>query len=219
MSQYVPTYDSTMNNNSSRYVPTERFQVLSNVYLPASDLDFRTGDLRPDRSCRCRTQGLYMEMENLEYKEKKLKSEIEREMNKGGIRVPIRTGLLIIMAVIFVCGFCVLVQQGVIAERQKAVNRQERSINDYRSQNASLEAQIADASDAATVCYIASQELHMIPASTAEAIHLVAVDTRPKERDNTQERPMQQILTVQVATETTNTTESASAAAIASNGN
>ena len=70
-------------------------------------------------------------------------------------------------------------QQGAIADRQKAVNRLERSIADCRSQNAALETQIAEASTEAAICYAAARDLNMIPAESAEAIHLVAMDTRP----------------------------------------
>ena len=45
--------------------------------------------------------------------------------------------------------------------------------------NAELETRVAEASDAAVICYAASQNLNMIPAESAEAIHLVAMDTRP----------------------------------------
>ena len=72
-----------------------------------------------------------------------------------------------------------LLQQGTIADRQKDINRLERSIADCRSQNAALETQIAEASTEAAICYAAARDLNMIPAESAEAIHLVAVDTRP----------------------------------------
>jgi len=42
-----------------------------------------------------------------------------------------------------------------------------------------LEIAIAKASDEATICYAASQNLNMIPAESAKAVHLSAVDTRP----------------------------------------
>lgn len=80
---------------------------------------------------------------------------------------------------LFFCGILLLSQQGMIAERQKAINRLERSIKDYRAQNASLEEEIAQASDASTICYAAARDLNMIPAEAAEAVYLVAVDTRP----------------------------------------
>ena len=39
MEQYVYTYDSFAQRGAEQYVPTERFQVKSSVYLPASDID------------------------------------------------------------------------------------------------------------------------------------------------------------------------------------
>ena len=136
------------------------------------------------RQRRCRTQGKRLEVERLEREEQALRASVQREMKKGGVRVSMRLGILVVAVVLFVCGLCLLVQQGVIADRQKAVNRLERSIADCRSANAALETQIAEASDAATICYAAARDLNMIPAESAEAIHLVAVDTRP--RDNMQ---------------------------------
>ena len=40
MEQYVYTYDSFAQRGAEQYVPTERFQVKSSVYLPASDIIF-----------------------------------------------------------------------------------------------------------------------------------------------------------------------------------
>ena len=100
-------------------------------------------------------------------------------MSKGGVRISMRLGIFLTALLLFVCGLCVLLQQGVIAERQKTINRLERSIADCRSQNDALQTQIDEASDAATICYAAARDLNMIPAESAEAIHLVAMDTRP----------------------------------------
>ena len=95
------------------------------------------------------------------------------------MRISVRLGVFLMALLLFVCGLCVLIQQGAIADRQKAVNRLERSIADCRSQNAALETQIAEASTEAAICYAAARDLNMIPAESAEAIHLVAMDTRP----------------------------------------
>ncbi|MCI5955911.1 MAG: hypothetical protein MRZ54_02885 [Clostridiales bacterium] len=180
MSQYEPMYDSYSRTAQERYVPTPRMSVSSSVYLPGSDVDIQTGRLKPDRQRRCRTQGKRLEIERLEREEQELKASVQREMSKGGTRISVRTGILLIAVLLFVCGISILIQQGTIADRQKAVNRLESSIADCRSQNAALETQIAEASDAATICYAAARNLNMIPAESAEAIHLVAVDTRPK---------------------------------------
>ena len=179
MEQYVYTYDSFAQRGAEQYVPTDRFQVKSSVYLPASDIDPRTGQLQPDRHQRRRTQGLNLEREGLDKEGKSLNEALRREFSKGGVRIFVRALVLIVAAVLFFCGILLLSQQGMIAERQKALNRLERSIKDYRTQNASLEEEIAQASDASTICYAAARDLNMIPAEAAEAVYLVAVDTRP----------------------------------------
>ena len=179
MEQYVYTYDSFAQRGAEQYVPTDRFQVKSSVYLPASDIDPRTGQLQPDRHQRRRTQGLNLEREGLDKEGKSLNEALRREFSKGGVRMSVRALVLIVAAVLFFCGILLLSQQGMIAERQKALNRLERSIKDYRTQNASLEEEIAQASDASTICYAAARDLNMIPAEAAEAVYLVAVDTRP----------------------------------------
>lgn len=179
MSQYEPLYDSFSHGGHGGYVPTPRMSVSSSVYLPGSDVDPQTGRLKPDRQRRCRTQGKKLEMERLTREQQALEESIRREMSKGGVRISVRLGVFLMALLLFVCGLCVLIQQGAIADRQKAVNRLERSIADCRSQNAALETQIAEASTEAAICYAAARDLNMIPAESAEAIHLVAMDTRP----------------------------------------
>ena len=179
MSQYEPMYDSFSHAGRDGYVPTPRMSVSSSVYLPGSDVDLQTGWLKPDRQRRCRTQGKRLEIERLRQEEAALQASIQREMSKGGVRISMRLGIFLTALLLFVCGLCVLLQQGVIAERQKTINRLERSIADCRSQNDALQTQIDEASDAATICYAAARDLNMIPAESAEAIHLVAMDTRP----------------------------------------
>ncbi len=179
MSQYEPLYDSFSHGGHGGYVPTPRMSVSSSVYLPGSDVDPQTGWLKPDRQRRCRTQGKQLEMERLTREQQALEESIRREMSKGGVRISVRLGVFLMALLLFVCGLCVLIQQGAIADRQKAVNRLERSIADCRSQNAALETQIAEASTEAAICYAAARDLNMIPAESAEAIHLVAMDTRP----------------------------------------
>ena len=161
MEQYVYTYDSFAQRGAEQYVPTERFQVKSSVYLPASDIDLRTGRLQPDRQRRRRTQALMLEKERLDAEDQTLSESLRREYSKSGVRISVRALVLIVAAVLFFCGILLLSQQGMIAERQKAINRLERSIKDYRAQNASLEEEIAQASDASTICYAAARDLNM----------------------------------------------------------
>ena len=47
MEQYVYTYDSFAQRGAEQYVPTERFQVKSSVYLPASDIVSAVAAHRP----------------------------------------------------------------------------------------------------------------------------------------------------------------------------
>ena len=179
MSQYEPLYDSFSHGGHGGYVPTPRMSVAASGYLPGSDVDPQTGWLKPDRQRRCRTQGKKLEMERLTREQQALEESIRREMSKGGVRISVRMGVFLTALLLFICGLCVLLQQGTIADRQKDINRLERSIADCRSQNAALETQIAEASTEAAICYAAARDLNMIPAESAEAIHLVAVDTRP----------------------------------------
>ena len=179
MSQYEPLYDSFSHGGHGGYVPTPRMSVSASAYLPDSDVDPQTGWLKPDRQRRCRTQGKKLEMERLTREQQALEESIRREMSKGGVRISVRMGVFLTALLLFICGLCVLLQQGTIADRQKDINRLERSIADCRSQNAALETQIAEASTEAAICYAAARDLNMIPAESAEAIHLVAVDTRP----------------------------------------
>ena len=179
MSQYEPLYDSFSHGGHGGYVPTPRMSVSASVYLPGSDVDPQTGWLKPDRQRRCRTQGKKLEMERHTREQQALEESIRREMSKGGVRISVRMGVFLTALLLFICGLCVLLQQGTIADRQKDINRLERSIADCRSQNAALETQIAEASTEAAICYAAARDLNMIPAESAEAIHLVAVDTRP----------------------------------------
>lgn len=179
MEQYIRTYDSFSPYYSEQYVPTARMKVTNSVYLPSSDIDFRTGRLQPDRQRRCRTQAMRLEKERLDKEEQRLLTTVTREAGKGGVRVSMRMMVMTVAFTLFFCGVYLLTQQGIIADRQKAINRVERSIKDYRAQNTTLEAQIADASDSAKIKYAAARDLNMIPSEAAEAIHLVAMDTRP----------------------------------------
>lgn len=190
MSQYEPMYDSFRRTPSEGYIPSARMSVSASVYLPGSDVDMYTGQLKPDHQRRRRTQDKRLEKERLEREKKRLQETYDREMSKGGVRITMRMGVLVTAAVLFVCGLAVLYQQGQIANRQKEINRMERAIEDCRKTNEKLAEQVAAASDPAKICYAASQRLHMIPSEAAHAIHLVAVDTRPLETAAAMQQPV-----------------------------
>lgn len=182
MSQYEPLYDSFNNRSiAERYVPTARMSVSASVYLPGSEVDLYTGQLKPDRQRRRRTQGKRLEAELLEREQQKLQESIRREMSKGGVRVSLRAGILVTAFLLFICGISILYQHGQIAQKQSQVNTLKKAIIECQKVNAVLEEEILIASSEEKVCYSASQNLGMRPASSMEAIHLVAVDTRPME--------------------------------------
>ena len=136
MSQYEPLYDSFA--QGSRFVPNNRMNVSYGVFLPGGDMDMMTGQLKPDYQRRCRTQGKRLEMERLEREEKVLQESLNREMQKGGVRISRRLGIFLIALLLFTCGLCVLVQQSTIVQRQKDINRLERSIADIETINAKV---------------------------------------------------------------------------------
>ena len=179
MEQYMRTYDSYAPATTTGYVPTGRIQVMNSVYLPASDIDFTSGQLQPDRLRRRRTQGMRLEQERLDREEAKLKETLSRENAKGGVRVSLRAMLIAVSVTLFFCGFYLLTQQGIIAECQKSINRVNKDIDKSARENETLEASIAEACSEAKVCYAASKNLNMIRSEEVSAIHLSALDTRP----------------------------------------
>lgn len=179
MSQYQPLYNSFQRDQRDRYVPTSRISVAASVYLPSSDLDLQTGQLKPDHLRRRRTQAQRLEREELEKKEQKLKESLQRDMKKGGVRVSAWTALLVVVLVFFIGGLTIGLQRSQFAAYQEQANKMQKAIEACQKSIDELEIDIQKASDETTICYAASQNLHMIPAESAKAVHLSAVDTRP----------------------------------------
>lgn len=198
MSQYQPMYDSFQRNNRERYVPTPRINVSASVYLPGSDLDMATGQLKPDRVRRHRTQAQRLEEQRLEEEDRRLKESLQREMKKGGVRVTWPTAVLICASLIICCFFTICYQWSMLSDCQSQLNTLQRDIQACKTDNDDLEVEIAAASDPAVICYAASQNLNMIPAESAEAIHLVAVDTRPMVTASRKMQPAVQTVTAEV---------------------
>ena len=179
MSQYEPMYDSFDRSMRERYVPTARMSVSASVYLPGSEVDVYTGQVKPDRQRRRRTQGKRLEAERLEREEKRLQEAIRREESKGGVRIPVRTGVLLLAVLMFVCGCVLLYQRGMIFARDEENRKLSSKIAACEQRNKELNEQIAAASSEAVICYAASQNLGMVPDKSITAIHLTAADTRP----------------------------------------
>lgn len=196
MSQYQPMYNSFQRDPRDRYVPTSRISVAASVHLPSSDLDLQTGQLKPDHMRRRRTQAQRLEREELEKKEQKLKEAMQRDMKKGGLRVSGYTAIAVVFAVLCICGLKVILMHGAIDEFQKQINKTQTAIAACQENITELEIAIGKASDEATICYAASQNLRMIPAESAQAVHLPAVDTRPL---RTVARPAQDVQEIAAA--------------------
>ena len=92
MTQYQPYYDTFDRHAQDRIVPAARMNVSPSVFLPNSEIDFATGQLKPDRQRRRRTQGKRLEAERREREQKRLEEAVQREMNKGGVRITMRAG-------------------------------------------------------------------------------------------------------------------------------
>jgi cell division protein FtsL len=167
--------------DSRCFQPTDRFYVRSSVFLPSGDVDPMTGLLKRDARRRGRTQALRMEAHRLDMDYDKLNAAVQARKKEKGIHIPLRYAVTLILGVALLCAVILLVQQGTLLQRQRNLQAEKQRIETIQVQNEDLRAKITDASDAATICYAASQDLDMVPASSTQAIHLTAVDTRPQD--------------------------------------
>ena len=179
MSQYQPMYDSFQREPRQRYVPTSRISVAASVHLPGSDLDPYTGQLRPDRVRRHRTQAQRLEKIRIEQEDRKLKQSLQREMKKGGVRVTWLTALVVCSALIFGCLFTIGYQRSTLSACQTKINALDRDIKAGTAKNEMLSEQLREARDISTIGNYAARNLGMIRADAVEAVYLTAVDTRP----------------------------------------
>lgn len=178
MSQYQPMYNTFQRDARERYVPTTRINVAASVHLPGSDLDPYTGQLKPDRVRRHRTQAQRLEEQRLQEEDRKLKESLEREMKKGGVRVTWLTALVLCSVLVFGCLFAIGYQRSMITACQAQINAQEKEIKVCTARNELLSDELEKARDISNIGY-AARNLGLIRAEAVEAVHLTAVDTRP----------------------------------------
>lgn len=184
MSQACKMYDSYNEYGPQGYVASDRFYVRSTVFLPSSEVDPRTGMLRNDQSREenrrhARTQAMRMEADRLNQEYEQLDEALQKRRAQKGIRVSLRGAMALLLTMVVILGTILLIQQGMLVQKLRSAKTASQRIEEIRDVNASLTAQIAEASDAATICYAAARDLGMVPAESAQAIHLTAVDTRP----------------------------------------
>ncbi len=159
--------------------PSGRLYVHSSVYLPSSELDPRTGLLKPDVRRQGRTQAKRMEYESLSEEFEQINKEFSQYKGKPSPRMSLRTAILLIALTAFLASIYYLSLQGTLVTKNAACNRLAQAIEQCAKVNDGIAEEIEAASDETTICYAAAQYLNMIPAEAAQAIHLVAVDTRP----------------------------------------
>ena len=179
MSQTGRLYDSFNEYEQNPYQPTDRFYVRSSVYLPNSDMDVRTGMLREDMYRRGRTQAMRMETQRLDQEYDTMMAALAARQKEKGIRVSLRSAVIGFFLLVLFLAIVLLVQQGMLAQRQRMLRSINMRIEAVQAENVSLSAKITEASDSATICYSAARDLGMVPATSTQAIHLTAMDTRP----------------------------------------
>lgn len=193
MTPYINTYGNYENEYGQEYVSSnDRMYVHASVYLPGSEIDPRTGMLKPDSPRRGRTQAKRLEYDYLDKEYKKLDAALKAREENPGIRITLRSAAVLLTIFSLLCALFLLMQQGTLADRQKTLERMNKTIEEQASTNEGYAKQIAEASDAITICYAAARDLNMIPSEAAEAIHLVAMDTRPLQSQTSTPQTAQQ---------------------------
>lgn len=179
MSQYQPMYDTFQRDTRERYVPSGRIGVAASASLPAGDIDFATGCLRPDHVHRHRTQGKQIESERLERKRVKQQKAFDREMQKKGLRISWLSAVIVCAALLFACLFTIDYQLSMLQSIQDQRNTVDTDMTACTDRKEALEDEFTAACSETNILYAAAQDLNMIPAEAAEAVYLVPVDTRP----------------------------------------
>lgn len=176
---YSYSYDGVAGSSYNRsYVPTTRFTISSNVYLPCGEIDFRTGMIKPEYTRR-RTQAARLNLEETKAKEAGLLRSIEKETAKSGIQISVRAFILVVVSVILLLGFMLLYTTGRIEVLNKEILSMQESILEYETDNSELEEQIAYNSSAEVITDAAVNRLGMKHCNERKAIHLTAPETRP----------------------------------------
>ncbi len=184
MAQVGNMYDSYHEQYYDPRLTTDRFYVRSSVFLPSSEIDPRTGLLRHDPRRVGRTQAKRLESNQLDQEFEVLDAAMKAHASRKGIRVSLRYSIISVLLLSMVLAIILLVQQGMLAQRQRMLKSINQRIAVTQEANAQLQEQIAIASDSATICYAAARELGMVPAGSMQPIHLMAMDTRPSENTN-----------------------------------
>lgn len=180
MAQNGNFYDSYHEYEGNLYQPSDRIYVRSTVQVRDSEVDPVSGLLRPDGQRHGRTQALRTEKQQLDRDYNQMQEAMNKRNREKGQRVSLRSTVVLFFLLLLVLGIYLLVQQGMLAQRQRMLSALNQRIEATREDNRALEAKIAEASDAAAICYAAARNLGLVPADSTQAIELTALDTRPQ---------------------------------------
>lgn len=180
MAQAGKMYDSFHEYDTNLYQPSDRIYVRSSVRVHDSEVDPRSGLLKQDSPEHRRTQALRTEGMQLDRDYDQMQAAMQRRSREKGQRVSLGSTLLTFFLLTLILGIYLLVQQGILAQKQRMIASMDKRIAAVRAENSELEAQIAEASDAATICYAAARNLGLVPADSTQAIELTALETRPQ---------------------------------------
>ena len=172
-------YDSFHEYDTDRYQTSDRFYVHSTVFLPNSEVDPITGLLRQGARRTGRTQALRREADQLDVEFNRLDAAVQSRQQEKGIRMPRRYAILLMILLLAAMGLTLLVKEGNVVQRQRRTESINQRIETLKDENAGYSAKIAEASDAATICYAAARNIGLVPADSTQAIQLTAMETRP----------------------------------------
>ena len=178
MSQYTltPPFRSNLVSGAQN---SGRLYVRPNVYLPNSEIDFQTGMLREAIRRTGRTQALRSEARQLDSEYARLQTMLKVRAEEKGKRMSLKAAIVIILSMVLLFSVILLVQQGNIVAKQKAVTLLNDKITATQTVINEIQAQINEASDQVQICYTAARDLDMVPGESAQAIYLTAMSTRP----------------------------------------
>lgn len=176
-------YDSYHEYENDPYQPTERLYVRTSVYLPDSEVDPRSGMLKPNIRRHGRTQAVRMDVNRLDQEYVQMDEDLKTYTRDTRITLSARMSALLVTLFLLGSGLALIVQQGMITQRQRSLNAMNERIEELQTSNQALQAQIDEASDSATICYAAARDLGMVPAISTQPIHLSAMETRPSGAD------------------------------------
>ena len=170
-------------HREAHVLPNSRLYVHASVFLPSSDMDPRTGGLRPDSESyrRGRTQAKRMEYVFLEKESKRVAAELDAREEAAGRRIGRKRAVGIFLSMVAMFVLILLVRVGTFVDMQNAVGDLNRQIAACETEIKGVREQIEEASDPERILYAAVQNLKMIPGHKAVAVPLEAMDTRPLE--------------------------------------